>query len=118
MRGTNTGDGEAKFIKASARMQAQEAHVLLGMYDQINPHVPEVKVVTRAPVLYVHNGQLLEAAEGYSAHCKVFVTQGFKGRHRIAPRQARHALLDVLENSTSPRRGIAPELMFASSRER
>jgi hypothetical protein len=51
----NTGNGDDKFIKTSARMHGEEAHVLLGMYDELNLHVPEVKVVTRAPVLYVHD---------------------------------------------------------------
>ena len=82
---------ERKFTK----LNELEARSLLGT-DEARCYIPEIKVVTNAPVLYMQGGKLFQANVGYNDACGVYVKEGVGDVPIVPPAKAKAALLDLL----------------------
>ena len=82
---------ERKFTK----LNELEARSLLGT-DEARCYIPEIKIVTNAPVLYMQGGKLFQANVGYNNTRGVYVKEGVGDVPIVPPAKAKAALLDLL----------------------
>jgi hypothetical protein len=110
-----------KLIPKRCRMFIEEAKILLGTAEA-RRYLPNIRVATNAPVLYLHKDKLQIATTGYNPLCEVYVLEGVKDLPVMGSVQkAQATLLDLISEFNFATAGdqarayaamIAPALNF------